>query len=480
MATFEQRLLAEGIRIIEEETPKLSVDTIDNQSVSFEELLLQRSKLIDKKLDISSLFAHFKRATRSIFFIFSLLFMFVGAMAVQKLFLTDQGGQINFFWAFALFFIPNLLSLLFWLFIFLPTRRLNTNWLIQISKSLLQKSDKYFNKLLTKNVHYRTLFTYYFRLFFSGELGRFQLSYFTHLLWFSYFLGSVLMLLSLLATHQVDFIWQTSILSAQSFQWLTEALAYVPNLLGFPVPTLLQIEQSNIAHFDILNDPENARLVWSSLLISSLIIYGLLPRLILMLVMKLLLKIKQNNFRLNLSLPYYVQLRQHLKPNFTSLGVVDSDITEPKTIVNPRTETTCSGLPADIFPVAVELTPPALEVVKKHLANLNSESVVQLQHAFDYHSQQAVLTSLANVKQPAIAIYVALMHLPDRGVLSFIKSLTSASNKDYYLLLVNEKSVGLEQINNRRSGWYSLADQANIPLDNIIQLNIKDGKAHES
>ncbi|MEH6451888.1 MAG: DUF2868 domain-containing protein [Psychromonas sp.] len=480
MATFEQRLLAEGVRIIEEETPELSVDTLDNQSVSFEQLLLQRSQLIDKDLDISSLFSHFKSATRTIFFIFSLLFMFIGALAVQKVFLTEQGGQINFFWAFALFFIPNLFSLLFWLFFFLPTRRLNANWLIRISQSLLNKSDKYFNKLLIKNVHYRTLLAYYFKLFFSGEFGRFQLSYFTHLLWFSYFTGSVLMLLSLLATHQVDFIWQTSILSAQSFQWLTEFLAYIPSLLGFPVPNLLQIEQSNIAHFNILNDPENARLVWSSLLISSLVIYGLLPRLLLMLVMKLLLRVKTNKFRLNLSLPYYVQLRQYLKPNFTSLGVVDSDIAEQTVSPIPEVVSTSSVLPSDIFPVAIELPIAALELVKKHLDNVNPSRVTRLMHALDYDSQQTLLSSLEAVKEPSIAIYVALGHLPDRGVLSFIKSLTSATTKDYYLLLVNEKDVGLNQLKNRRSDWYSLASQANIPLDNIIQLNIKNGKTHES
>jgi hypothetical protein len=175
-----------------------------------------------------------------------------------------------------------------------------------------------------------------------------------------------------------------------------------------------------------------------------------------------------------------VQLRQYLKPNFTSLGVVDSDV--PKQNISPlsNVEVSSSVLPNCIFPVAVELPIAALDLVKRHINNINPRQVSRLQHALDYDSQQNLLTSLEAVKEPAIAIYVALKHLPDRGVLSFIKSLTSAVTKDYYLLLVNEQDVGLNQIKKRRSDWYSLAAQANIPLDNIIQLNINNGKTNES
>ena len=476
MASFEQRLLAEGIRTIEDDTPKLSLDRPANQSSSFEKQLLQRALSIDNKLGISALLLHFKHATRTLFVLASLLFMVIGATTVQNVFFIEDDAQINFFWAFALFFIPNIISLLLWLVFFLPRPRSHYNWLVRISQFLLQQSDKLINKVFVKNAHYRPLFAYHFRLFFTGELGRFQLSYFSHLLWFSYFSGAVLMLLSILATHQVDFIWQTSILSAQRFQWLTELLAYLPNLLGFPVPSLTQIQQSNITNFNLINDAENTRLVWSSLLISSLLVYGLLPRLILMLLMQLLLIFKKNKFRLNFSLPYYVQLRQYLKPNFTSLGIVDSDTDKHEISPTTINETTFHVLPSRIYPVAVELSTGQLKHVKSHINNGDAKQVTLLQHVVDFDSQQKLLNSLTTVKEPAIAIYVALQRLPDRGVLSFIKSLTIDSTKDYYLLLVNdERQVNLNHINKRRSDWYSLAAQANIPLDNITQLNIADG-----
>ena len=464
---FEQRLLAEGLRAIEGDSPALSAPLALQPTASFENLLLQRAVALAPQLHIAPLFSHFKGLTKGLFAFLAVLLLLLGASSVQQLFFTEQGTQINFFWAFALFFIPNLLALCLWLLLFFRSGLLSSGWLARFSLFLIKASEKRFNTQARQHPHFWSLFKCYFKVSFSEELGRYQLSAVTHLLWLSYFSGASLMLIVMLATHQVDFIWQTSLLSLHSFVRLTEWLAYLPNLLGFPVPSVEQIAHSSLAAGSVIGDAAHSRFVWSSLLISSLFIYGLLPRLLLFLVMQFLLTRKKKQFRLNLSSPYYVQLRQQLKPNITSLGISDPDTQQITAAKQSYTQGGAHSLPDSFYPVAVELSATQLLICRQHVQQYSPEVSGVLENICDFQGQQSLLQNFANIKQPAVLLYVTLARLPDRGLLSFIKSLTGLGSKTFYLLLIDD---GGHQANKRRSDWYRLAAQAGIPLDNIIHL----------
>ena len=73
MDLFEQRLLAEGIRAIEGDSPALSTPASAKPTVAFEERLLQRAVALDSQLQISPLFSHFKGLTKNLFSLLSLL-----------------------------------------------------------------------------------------------------------------------------------------------------------------------------------------------------------------------------------------------------------------------------------------------------------------------------------------------------------------------------------------------------------------------
>ncbi len=472
MDLFQQRLLAEGIRAVEGDSPALSTPISEKPGVSFDKSVLQRALQLDSQLQISALFSHFKDLTKNLFTLLSVLLFVVGASSVQQLFFSEQGTQINFFWAFVLFFIPNFITLFLWLLFFLQPNLLSSGWLARLTLFLLKTVEKRFNPQSTKHPHFWTLFKCYFKVSFSADLGRYQLSAVTHLLWLSYFCGATLMLVMMLATHQVDFIWQTSILSLANFQWLTELLAYIPNLLGFPVPNLEQIQQSHLGAVNVIADAQNSRLVWSSLLISSLIIYGLAPRFLLLLLMQFLLKIKRKQFSLNLSKPYYVQLRQLLKPNVTSLGISDPDTFKVAPSNHLHSEMACHQLPSCFYPVAIELSATQLIECKKHVKQYSPEQFELLKHICDFQSQQQLLNEIVNVGPQAIVLYVTLSRLPDRGLLGFIKSLTALTTKSFYLLLIDDALIESSHLSKRRSDWYELAAQADISLDNIIQFKI--------
>ena len=470
MSLFQQRLLAEGLRAVEGDYPTLDSPLLGNPGVGFEPLLLQRGQQLDDRLQISTLFAHFKVLTKNLFVLLSVLVLLLGASSVQQLFFIEQGTQINFFWAFALFFIPNLFALLFWLLLFLPPSLLNRGWLARLSLFLLKTVEKRFNPQSTQHPHFWPLFKCYFKINLSGDLGRYQLSCITHLLWLSYFCGATVMLIIMLATHQVDFIWQTSILSQQDFQWLTQLLAYIPDLLGVAVPSLEQIQQSHLGVVNALVDAQNSRLLWSNLLISSLLIYGVLPRFLLLLLMRFLLARKTTQFRLNLSSSYYVQLRQQLAPSVTSLGISDPDSSTAASIQPLHSATACDQLPACFYPVAIELSAAQLIECKKHVRQYAPEKIKFLKHICDFQSQQFLLNEILTIEPQAMVLYVSLARLPDRGLLAFIKSLTVLTTQPFYLLLIDDGLMQAAHASKRRSDWYALAAQASISLENIIRF----------
>lgn len=476
MTLFESRLVAEGLRAIEGESPTLSACLDKSNGSNFESLLLERAKQQDQKLQISVRFAHFKKITKNLYSLLALLLFMLGALGVKTILFTAQSTEINFFWAFALFFIPNIVMLIVWLFLFFKENLIQSSSLARFSLAVIKQFEHRFNPPLTQQQDYWLLFHCYFELHFSKQLGRYQLSKLTHLLWLSYFIGATLMSIVMLATHQVDFIWQTSILSSDSFQALTQLLAYLPQQLGFPVPSILQIKESHLGIESII-DAENRRLAWSSLLISSLLLYGLLPRLLLFLLLSKQLKRKIQQYSLDLSSLYYVQLRQLLKPNKTTLGIVDADVdTESerikKEIHQPDPVRKVTNLPEHYYPIAIELSSRQLSLAKNHLQQYNRDAGLSLINVCDHQTQKQLLADLKNSQSNTVALYVALSRLPDRGLKRFIGQLTSLPNKQFQLLLLIEK----KQSKQRDSDWYQLADDVGIELDNILHIEVKESK----
>ena len=470
MSQFESRLLAEGVRTVEGASPNQTTYPHQSNEKNFECLVLDRAHEYDTKFQISPLFEHFNKLTKNFHRLCALLMFILGALAVKNMLFTDQLTSINFFWAFALFFIPNLCMLFAWLFLFLKPDLLQNSNISKFSLFAIKKVEGRFNKQAVKKPEYWTLFRCYFDIHFSKKIGLFQLSKLTHLLWLSYFSGATLMSIVMLATHQVDFVWQTSILSTGSFQSLTQILAYFPGILGFPVPSIEQIQQSHLG-IDNLVDAESRRLAWSSLLISSLLFYGLLPRFILLVVMSRQFKRATAAYRLDFSFPYYVQLRQLLKPNKTTLGITDAD-EEAEVFIKSAENSAASKqqktslLPTDFYPLAIELSTKQLKLAEGHLQKIHSNNAVTLVNVCDHQSQQQVLTSLNRANGVSVAIYVALNRAPDRGLKRFVGELTNIKGKQFHLFLIIDNQPNSQRDND----WYQLANEVGIALDNILHI----------
>lgn len=133
------------------------------------------------------------------------------------------------------------------------------------------------------------------------RLNRWLLGLLVHGLWLLAMLTALGMLLALLATRRYGFVWETTLLAADPFIHLTQALGALPSLLGFAIPDEAMIRASG----DTLPALDLARQAWASWLLGVVLVYGLLPRLLLAAVCLWRWRQGRERLTLDLSLPGY-------------------------------------------------------------------------------------------------------------------------------------------------------------------------------
>ncbi len=187
----------------------------------------------------------------------------------------------------------------------------------------------------------------------GGLLGRGRLAAWgvgaaNHLLWFAALLGATLGVLALLATRRYGFVWETTILPADTFVALSAALGALPGLLGFPVPDAATVAASGVA--PMLD--EAGRRAWAGWLVGALVVYGVLPRLVLALLCALRWRRGTRALALDLSRPGYARLRPLLMPDSERIGVRDP---EPAAMPRPRRQGAIAAGDGRTVAVALEL-----------------------------------------------------------------------------------------------------------------------------
>lgn len=391
-------------------------------------------------------------------------------MGISQLLVNDTNSQINFFWALLLFIVPNCLSLLLWLFLYLKSKAVNFTWLASFSVFLITLLDKGEHKLSTKQPYYFVLFQYYLDHHFGQYLGRSQFSFMSHFWWSSYLLGATLSLLLVLATHQVDFIWQTTILNEGVFVWLTQLLTYLPELVNISVPSANEVAYASINTSNSVDVAQYSRVNWSNLLIFSLSFYALMPRLILMLIFYRRIKYKQKNFKPDFTLPYYLQLKNIIHPIVKNRFIKDADThLSESTLKEVCTDFNHNmNIPTDALPIAIELTQQAYQDALKIV---NAYYSVKLLNIIDRESEEKALSTLTFSTSNSLVLFVDATRLPDRGWLTLIKKCNDKITGEIYLVLLGHEAVTENsQLFIRLQDWIEIALKANINEKNIAYI----------
>ncbi|MBR7200001.1 DUF2868 domain-containing protein [Pseudomonas sp. 14A] len=287
------------------------------------------------------------------------------------------------------------------------------------------------------------------------KLNRWALGALVNGLWLLAMLSALILLLTLMATRRYGFVWETTILGADTFIHVTQALGYLPSLLGFNVPTEEMIRASGDGALDI----ESARQAWATWLVGVLVVYGVLPRLLLALLCLWRWNSGKAALRLDLNLPGYAQLRERLMPTSERLGVND-----PEPAQLHRVESNVGELASEgALLVAIELDeqrpwPPALPKNVSNAGILDSRE-----------SRHKLLEQLSRFPPARLAIACDPRRSPDRGSLALIAELARNAGATRIWLLQAPPGQALD--GQRLGDWHAALQQLDLPFADCAPMN---------
>jgi hypothetical protein len=287
------------------------------------------------------------------------------------------------------------------------------------------------------------------------KLNRWAVGVLVNSLWLLALLSAMVILLMLLATRRYGFVWETTILGADTFIAVTQALGTLPALLGFTVPTVEMIRASGDSALNI----ESARQAWAAWLVGVLLVYGLLPRLILALLCLWRWKIGRAALRLDLNLPGYAQLRERLMPSSERLGVNDAAPEHLHHVTGGVSELQSDGA----LLVAIELDdqrpwPPKMPGNVKNAGILDSRE-----------SRNKLLEQITRFPPARLAIACDPRRSPDRGSLALIAELARSATATRVWLLQAPPGQALDA--ERLGDWHSALQQLELPFADCAPLN---------
>ncbi|MEX3774413.1 DUF2868 domain-containing protein [Pseudomonas sp. MYb118] len=287
------------------------------------------------------------------------------------------------------------------------------------------------------------------------KLNRWALGVLVNGLWLLAMLSALVILLTLMATRRYGFVWETTLLGADTFVAMTQALGALPALLGFNVPTVEMIRASGDGALNI----ESARQAWATWLVGVLVVYGVLPRLLLALLCRWRWRCGRATLKLDLNLPGFAQLRERLMPTSERLGISDA---APEQL--HRVQTSSSDLQsAGALLVAIELDdqrpwPPALP------KNVSDAGVLDSRE-----SRQKLLEQLSRFPPARLAIACDPRRSPDRGSLALIAELARNASATRVWLLQAPPGEALD--GERLGDWHVALQQLELPYADSAPLN---------
>jgi hypothetical protein len=287
------------------------------------------------------------------------------------------------------------------------------------------------------------------------KLNRWALGTLVNGLWLLAMFSALILLLTLMATRRYGFVWETTILSADTFIHVTHALGYLPSLLGFNVPTVEMIRASGDGALDI----ESARQAWATWLVGVLVVYGVLPRLLLTLLCFWRWNSGKTALRLDLNLPGYAQLRERLMPTSERLGVNDPEPAQLHRVESGVGELASEGA----LLVAIELDeqrpwPPAMPKNVSNAGILDSRE-----------SRHKLLEQLSRFPPARLAIACDPRRSPDRGSLALIAELARSAGETRVWLLHAPPGEALDA--ERLGDWHVALQQLELPFADCAPLN---------
>ena len=368
----------------------------------------------------------------------------LGGLAASQA--VSESSTLNIYWLLAVLLGFNLISLLLWISgITLNLQSLSSGVAAQLASWLpyRQKKDPTIASLASRAWWESCL---------TGDVGKWRISVLTHKFWLTYLTAGMVLLILLMLAKQYNFIWGTTLLPDSSLPKLTQILGKPLETMGLKIP---DHEQAVASRIGTGKQDAETRSAWATFLIGTLFIYGILPRLLLLGLSLLMQKWSEYRFKLDLYLPYYIELRQRLMARELKAKVIDAD---PYADIKPAEVT---RPPENI---AIPSNAQAFGIELDH-ATLWPESVTCRLNIIDQQSHDEAIALIKNINSPLL-LGVAAHRLPDRGVQRLIKELVNSTSEKPWLILLSKPSAPVASA--REFAWFRLAEACGIPAEHVI------------
>lgn len=310
----------------------------------FQEKLHFRAKYLDDNQFIKQALSQVRQSILfGVIALIVLAFVFGWVSTSVILNTQDKQNTINFYGVLIALLGANTVALFFWLMllcfknVFSPIQGI-LKLFIQHLTTLKQKhwsaskkphaqSDK-----KTSNAHVFSAVQSWHEFLFHSSAGRWCMSTLLHTAWAVFLLSALACVLYKLSIEHYQFVWESTLLSSDTFVWLTQKISILPNALGLPTPSIEQIQQSQLQgvmphQVNTETATANTSRAWAILLMGALFIYGIAPRLILVLICSILAYVWRQKWLPNFNEPYYQKLILALTPSSLDTTVIDKDIT---------------------------------------------------------------------------------------------------------------------------------------------------------
>ncbi|MDG2030573.1 MAG: DUF2868 domain-containing protein [Phycisphaerales bacterium] len=165
---------------------------------------------------------------------------------------------------------------------------------------------------------------------FGGSRTRWLLGTLTNLAWLAFNIGLLGSLIGALYVRQFDFGWETTIGSDAAFERATEFVSIAPEWVGFEVPDQAQVLEARIdpGTGQLTAENETTRKAFSSLLIGSVVIYGLAPRFLLFMICLMIWRTTRRRWRPSVDSARFTLLRRLTEPQAVKVDSDDTGIAE--------------------------------------------------------------------------------------------------------------------------------------------------------
>ncbi len=368
----------------------------------------------------------------------------LGGLAASQA--VSDSSTLNIYWLLAVLLGFNLISLLLWISgIILNLQSLSSGIVAQLASWLpyRHKKDPTIASLAS-HAWWESCLT--------GDVGKWRISALTHKFWLTYLTAGVVLLILLMLAKQFNFVWGTTLLPDSTLPRLTQILGTPLEAIGLKIPDDPQTVASRVG---VAKQDAAARTAWATFLIGSLLVYGVLPRFLLLGLCVVMQRWSERRFRLDLYLPYYIELRQRLMAREVQVKVIDADPNagnKPTEVARPPEN---NAIPSNAQAFGIELDD----------ATHWPETVACRLNIVDQETHDEAIALIKNLKTPLL-IGVAAHRLPDRGVQRLIKELIDNTSEKPWLILLSKPSAPVTSA--REIAWFRLAEACGIPAEHVI------------